>query len=51
MPPELLDSQFRTLQAPSPDEADVVTVSIDQPLDALVAQAQAGLLSSVFSPS
>ncbi len=51
MPPELLDSQFRTLQVPSAEESDVVTVPIDQALDALVAQAQAGLLSSVFSPS
>jgi len=51
MPPELLDSQFRTLQVPSSDEADVITVPIDQALDALVAQAQAGLCASVFSPS
>jgi gluconokinase len=35
MPVSLLDSQFATLEAPGPDEA--VTVSIDQPLQALVA--------------
>jgi gluconokinase len=51
MPPELLDSQFLTLQAPTADELDVITVSIDQPLDALVAQARAGLVSPVTSAS
>ena len=51
MPPELLDSQLRTLQVPTADELDVITVSIDQPLDALVAQAKAGLLSPLSAPS
>ena len=36
MPLSLLDSQFATLEPPGPDEA--VTVSIDQPLSAIVAQ-------------
>lgn len=35
MPPALLDSQFATLQAPSPDEA-AITVDIDQALDAII---------------
>lgn len=51
MPPELLDSQLRTLQVPTADELDVITVSIAQPLDALVAQAKAGLLSPLSAPS
>ncbi|MGL4238498.1 gluconokinase [Tabrizicola sp.] len=36
MPLSLLDSQFATLEPPGPDEA--VTVDIDQPLAAIVAQ-------------
>ncbi len=36
MPVSLLDSQFATLEAPGPEEA--VTVDIDQPLEALVAE-------------
>ena len=51
MPPELLDSQFRTLQVPTADEVDVITVPIDQALDALVAQARAGLVSLATSPT
>lgn len=51
MPPELLDSQFRTLQVPTADELDVITVPIDQALDALVAQARAGLVSLATSPT
>jgi gluconokinase len=35
MPPSLLDSQFATLEPPSPDE-NAITVDIDQPLDAIV---------------
>lgn len=34
MPPSLLDSQFSALEPPGPDEA--LTVSIDQPLPALI---------------
>ena len=37
MPPDLLDSQFDTLEMPEPDERAVV-VDIDQPLDAVVAE-------------
>jgi gluconokinase len=42
MPSSLLDSQFATLEPPGPDEA-AITVDIDRPLDALVAQIAAAL--------
>ncbi len=35
MPPGLLDSQFRTLEAPGPDE-NAIDVSIDAPVDTIV---------------
>lgn len=35
MPPGLLDSQFKTLEPPAPDERPIV-VSIDAPVDAIV---------------
>jgi gluconate kinase len=35
MPPTLLESQFKTLQRPGPDE-NPVTVSIDAPVDEIV---------------
>ena len=35
MPPDLLDSQFRTLERPAPDE-DAVTVSIDATVETIV---------------
>lgn len=50
MPPGLLDSQFRTLQVPTADETDVISVSIDQPLAAIVAQTRTALASRVSSP-
>ncbi len=43
MPPELLDSQLRTLEPPAPDETDVLTLHIATGIDALVALAVAGL--------
>lgn len=43
MPPELLDSQLRTLERPAPDETDVLTLHIATSIDALVAQAVADL--------
>ena len=43
MPPELLDSQLRTLELPAPDETDILTLPIATSVDALVAQALAGL--------
>jgi carbohydrate kinase (thermoresistant glucokinase family) len=41
MPATLLDSQFAALEPPGPDEA--ITVSIDQPADAIIAEAVAQL--------
>ena len=41
MPPSLLDSQFAALEPPGPDEA--IAIDIDQPLDAIVSEAAAGL--------
>lgn len=35
MPPSLLDSQFKTLEAPGPDEHPI-TVSIDDDIDGIV---------------
>jgi gluconokinase len=42
MPPSLLDSQFATLEPPSPDEL-AVSVSVEPPLDAVVDAALAAL--------
>ncbi|MBI1218471.1 MAG: gluconokinase [Rhodobacteraceae bacterium] len=42
MPPALLESQFAALEPPGADE-DAVTVDIDQPLAALVAEVAAAL--------
>ncbi|QLF69434.1 gluconokinase [Peteryoungia desertarenae] len=42
MPPTLLDSQLATLEIPT-GEPGVVTVSIDQPVESIVAEALGGL--------
>jgi gluconokinase len=42
MPPSLLDSQFATLEPPSPDEL-AVSISVEPPLDAVVETALAAL--------
>ena len=42
MPPALLDSQFAALEPPGLDE-NAITVQIDQPLAAVVANAMARL--------
>jgi gluconokinase len=42
MPPSLLDSQLATLERPAPDER-AVTISIEQPIDAVVDAAVAAL--------
>ena len=39
MPAQLLASQLQTLEAPSDNEADVVRLDIDAPVDAIVARA------------
>lgn len=36
MPPDLLDSQLRTLEVPGPDEVDVIAVSVNQPVSAML---------------
>ena len=41
----LLDSQFRTLEKPQADETDVITLPITEPVENLVDQARAALLS------
>jgi carbohydrate kinase (thermoresistant glucokinase family) len=51
MPPDLLDSQFKALEVPTQDETDVIAVSIDQTLDALVMRAMAGLQTGAPSLS
>lgn len=43
MPPALLQSQLATLEVPTGEDG-VVTVSIDQPVDEIVAQAAKGLV-------
>ena len=43
MPPGLLDDQLRTLQRPTPDETDVINVSLAQPIAKMVAQAASAL--------
>ena len=35
----LLDSQLQTLEKPSADETDVITLSIDQPVEQILQQA------------
>ncbi len=39
----LLDSQFQTLEAPGPEEADIITLDITEPVERLVEQALAAL--------
>lgn len=43
MPPELLDSQLRTLEPPQRDETDIFTVRIATSIDDVVAEAVNGL--------
>jgi carbohydrate kinase (thermoresistant glucokinase family) len=45
MQPDLLDSQFRTLETPQVDETDVITLPITDPVDDLVNRALAALQS------
>ena len=43
MPLDLLESQFRTLERPTADEADVITLPITEPVSRLVDEAMAAL--------
>jgi gluconokinase len=46
MPPSLLASQFATLEPPSTDEPGIVRVSIDPPIDAVIAAALDGIAAT-----
>jgi gluconokinase len=46
MPPSLLQSQFATLEPPSADEPGIVRVSIDPPVDAVIAAALDGIAAA-----
>ena len=43
MQPQMLESQFRTLERPTADESDVITLTITEPVSQLVDEAIAGL--------
>jgi gluconokinase/6-phosphogluconolactonase len=49
MPPSLLDSQFAALEPPAPDE-DAITVSVDAPVEAIVARIAAALTGVGHDP-
>jgi gluconokinase/6-phosphogluconolactonase len=49
MPPGLLDSQFAALEPPAPDE-DAITVSVDAPVEAIVAHIAAALTGAGHDP-
>ena len=46
MPPSLLMSQFATLEPPGADEPGIVRVSIDPPVDAVIAAALDGIAAA-----
>jgi gluconokinase len=43
MPSGLIDSQFSTLERPSADERDVITVTVEWPVEGVVQRALAAL--------
>ena len=49
MQPGLLDSQLQTLEKPSTDEYDVITLSIDQPVAQILQQALTALKASALN--
>ena len=49
MPASLLDSQFAALEPPAPEE-DAITVSVDAPVDPMVAQLAAALAATGHDP-
>jgi gluconate kinase len=49
MQPGLLDSQLQTLEKPSTDESDVITLSIDQPVAQILQQALTALKASALN--
>lgn len=51
MPPGLLDSQFATLEPPSPDENPIhvsIDASVEMIVDAIIAQLQPGVAGALF---
>lgn len=46
----LLDSQFQTLEAPEPDEKDIITLDISTPMSSLIDQAVAALSANSQCP-
>jgi gluconate kinase len=44
-----LDSQLQTLQKPTADEKDVITLNIDQPVSQILAQALHALRASTLN--
>jgi carbohydrate kinase (thermoresistant glucokinase family) len=45
----LLDSHFQTLETPGPEETDVITLNITEPVEVLVEQALAALQAHLSS--
>lgn len=50
MQANLLDSQFQTLEAPAPEETDIITLDISAPMSSLIDQAVAALRASTHGP-
>jgi gluconate kinase len=51
MQPQMLESQFRTLERPTADETDVITLTITEPVSQLVDEAIAALPVCPGSPA
>jgi gluconokinase len=51
MQPQMLESQFRTLERPTADESDVITLTITEPVSQLVDEAIAALPVYPGSPA
>jgi hypothetical protein len=51
MQADLLESQLRTLEVPAPDETDVLHLSIEPPVGALLARTLAALALDVPLPT
>lgn len=50
MQPQMLESQFRTLERPTADEEDVITLAITEPVSQLVDEALAALAALQIHP-
>ena len=49
MQPGLLDSQLQTLEKPTAEETDVISLDIDQPIDQIVQQALSALKATALN--